>query len=115
MYKYRKPTESKLKVNQATEGEWIERKMRRIFNNKEPINDTVQSYFTERKDGVIPATDIRASKWDDMAEGMDKLSGTHREKRAAKIVEMETKNGDKKPEKEGKSGGQSTDGTGDAK
>ena len=37
------------------EGEFIEEKVARVVENKEPIEDGAPIIYTERKDGVIPA------------------------------------------------------------
>lgn len=63
-----------LKGIKATKGERIEQKIRRITVNKEPINDRAGGIFTERKDGVIPETDIRTDRMEFAAEAMDKLT-----------------------------------------
>jgi len=60
--------------NEAFEGETIEQKMDRIINNDEPITDGAPTIFTERKDGVIPAYNIRTDKWEHAVEGMDYVS-----------------------------------------
>lgn len=41
------------------EGETIETKVARITQNKEPITDSAPIIFTEKKDGVLPAYNIR--------------------------------------------------------
>ena len=46
------------------EGEFIEEKVARVVENKEPIEDGAPIIYTERKDGVIPAYNIRTDKWD---------------------------------------------------
>ena len=46
------------------EGEFIEGKVARVVENKEPIEDGAPIIYTERKDGVIPAYNIRTDKWD---------------------------------------------------
>ena len=41
------------------EGELIEEKVARLTQEKSPINDGAPIIYTERKDGVLPAYDIR--------------------------------------------------------
>lgn len=73
-YRYRVPSKSKLTSIEKLEGEPIELKIERIVNNKEPISDGAPSIFTERKDGVVAAYNIRTDRWEVAAEGMDVVS-----------------------------------------
>lgn len=55
------------------EGESIERKVARITENKEPINDGAPIIYTNREDGVIAAYNIRTDKWDIAQSAMDAI------------------------------------------
>ena len=55
-------TKSTLNVREVVVGESIEDKVRRIENNKEPITDGAPLVYTERKDGVQEAYDVRTDK-----------------------------------------------------
>ncbi len=79
--KYRK---SQLKSVEVVEGEPIEHKIERVVSNKEPITDGAPSIFTERKDGVVSAYNIRTDRWEVATEAMDKVSGSIQAKRDAK-------------------------------
>lgn len=79
--KYRK---SSLTSVEITEGEPIEWKIERVVSNKEPITDGAPSIFTERKDGVISAYNIRTDRWEIATDAMDKVSGSIQAKRDAK-------------------------------
>ena len=83
-YKLRPRIKSQLKSVEILEGEPIELKIERITNNKEPITDGAPEIFTERKDGVISAYNIRTDRWEVAAEAMDKVSGSIQAKRDAK-------------------------------
>lgn len=61
---------------ETTEGETIEEKVQRVVENKEPIEDGAPIIYTEYKDGVIPAYDIRADKWDIALTAMDQVNKT---------------------------------------
>ncbi len=61
---------------ETTEGETIEEKVQRVVENKEPIEDGAPIIYTERKDGVIPAYDIRADKWNIALNAMDQVNKT---------------------------------------
>lgn len=76
MIKYKIRQRTTLKVNNSVEGETIEQKIRRIVENNEPISDTSPLIYTERKDGVLPAYDIRTDRFDIAIEAMDKLTRT---------------------------------------
>ena len=100
MYVYEKRSISKLTSVEKVEGEPIEHKIERIVSNKEPISDGAPSIFTERKDGVIAAYNIRADRWDIASEAMDKVSGSIQAKRENKAkVSKEAKVIDLKVEK----------------
>ena len=75
---------SQLESVEIVEGEPIELKIERITNNNEPITDGAPEIFTERKDGVISAYNIRTDRWEVAAEAMDKVSGTIQAMRDAK-------------------------------
>lgn len=55
------------------EGEYLEQKIERIVNNSEPIKDGAPAIYTEKKDGVLPAFNIRTDRWDIAYGAMEKL------------------------------------------
>ena len=79
-----KYVESQLNSVEIVEGEPIEWKIERVVSNKEPITDGAPSIFTERKDGVVAAYNIRTDRWEVASEAMDKVSGSIQAKRDAK-------------------------------
>lgn len=87
MYKITKPYKTTIKTNGAKSGEFIEQKVRRVLNNKEPIKDGAPRLFTERKDGVIPEYDIRADKWEAAVEVTSAIQQSHIDKREERIGE----------------------------
>lgn len=122
MYKYRKSLKTDLVGNESLEGEPIEHKIERIVNNKEAITDGAPAIYTERKDGVISAYNIRTDRWEIATDAMDKVQGSIQASRDNKgstkktQVEKETKVVDMKPEVETKvSETKSTQGSKDAK
>jgi hypothetical protein len=110
MYKVPKYHKSTLKSVVKREGETIEMKVERIVNNKEPIKDGAPQIFTERKEGVIAAYNIRTDRFEIAAEAMDKVSGSIAAKREAKAKNAEAKVVEMKPKGE-ISGGESTQAT----
>ena len=113
MYKYRKPKKSGLTSVECVEGEPIELKIERIVSNKEPIKDGAPEIFTERKDGVKSAYNIRTDRWEVATEAMDKVQGSIQAKRDAKAKipkKEEAKVIELKVDKD--SGAKSTEGTG---
>lgn len=92
---YRKPyyTKSTLKSVEVVEGETIETKVLRMMNNQEPITDAVQNIYTEKKDGVQAAYNIRTDRFEIAAEAMDVLTKTEIAKRenARKQIEDDKK------------------------
>lgn len=49
---------------EAVEGETIEMKVERMLSNNEPIDDTAPLIYTDRRDGVMPAYDIRTDRFE---------------------------------------------------
>ncbi len=100
-YRYKKAYKSQMKSVECVEGEPIELKIERIVSNKEPITDGAPSIFTERKDGVVSAYNIRTDRWEIAADAMSKVEGSVQAKRDAKaskakadkvkVVKLETK------------------------
>ena len=83
-YKYGVPSKSKLTSVEKLEGEPIELKIERIVSNKEPISDGAPSIYTERKDGVVAAYNIRTDRFEIAADGMDLVAKNIAAKRDAK-------------------------------
>lgn len=65
-----------LRSNDSVQGEPIEHKIRRILQNNEPITDGAAIGYSDRKDGVLPQTDIRTDRFDVAIEAMDKHQKT---------------------------------------
>lgn len=70
---------------ELVEGETLEQKIERIVSNKEPIKDGAPEIFTERKEGVISAYNIRTDRWEIATEAMDLVSRNIEAKRDGKI------------------------------
>lgn len=77
---YVKPT-GKMVVNKSYQAISIEKEMQKITETKEPIKATSPEMFTERKQGVLPETDIRTDRFEIAREAMDKVSKTQIAKR----------------------------------
>lgn len=91
MYKQNKMKRSSLRVNETTEGESLEEKIQRIVNNKEAITDGAPIIYTERKDGVKAAYDIRTDRWEVAVDAMDAVSKAKTAEREKRIKEREPK------------------------
>lgn len=63
------PTKTQLRGALSVAAESLERRIERMMTNKTPIGDAVPPIFTERKDGVLPETNIRTDKWEMSALG----------------------------------------------
>lgn len=85
-----------MRVNESYVGERLEEKINRIVNNKEPITDGAPLVYTERKEGVVPATDIRTDRFEVAVDAMDKVAQQHRSKRKKFIDDLEAKNNEGK-------------------
>lgn len=97
MYKAIKDKKSELTMYEAYVGETIEKKIRRIVNNNEPITDGAPLVYTDRKDGVQPAYDIRTDRFEIAVDAMDKVHKSNAAKREAKAKANETTKTDEKP------------------
>lgn len=73
------------------EGESLEKKLQRMLQNREPMTDHVSTVYTERKDGVMAAYNIRTDKHEIACEAMDKVHQTNshyrQERRDAKVYD----------------------------
>jgi len=101
---YAKPLYQKtlIKCDRTLEGETIEKKVKRLVANKEPIKDGSPIIYTDKKDGVQPQYNVRTDRFELAAEAMDKV---HRSKEAssdnvAKVIDMKGKKEVSKPENE---------------
>lgn len=54
-------------------GESIEEKMRRVTREGMGSEETAPVIFTERRDGVLPAYDVRTDRFEIAARAMDKM------------------------------------------
>ena len=59
--------------NESVVGISIERKVEKITESKEPITDGAPLIYTERKEGVIPAYDVRTDRFEIAVEAMGKV------------------------------------------
>lgn len=81
MYKNVTVKAGQLKRNKSVEGETIEQKIERIVNNKEPIKDGAPLIFTERKEGIKAAYNIRTDRWEVAIDAMDKVAKSYKARR----------------------------------
>ena len=103
MYRKAIYKKSQLTSVELVEGEPIEWKIERIVSNGEPIKDGAPEIFTERKEGVVSAYNIRTDRWEVASEAMDKVSASIQAKRDSKGTlskqKTEEKGATKEPEK----------------
>lgn len=55
----------------TVEGEIIEKKIQRIMDEKTPIDDSAPIIYTEKKNGINPAHDVRTDRFDLAIEAME--------------------------------------------
>ena len=82
-----KYSNSLINRNESVVGISIERKVEKITESKEPITDGAPLIYTERKEGVIPAYDVRTDRFEIAIEAMGKVVKSNvakREQAAAK-------------------------------
>lgn len=79
--KKRKPKNGTLKLDQSYEGITIERRIEKLTVNKEPISDNSPMMYTDRKDGVLPQTNVRTDRFEIAQDVMTHASKSKRAKR----------------------------------
>ena len=72
-------------VNDSVEGESLEKKVKRIVENSEPINDGAHIIYTERGKGVQPEYNIRTDRFDIAVDAMGIISKSRVAKRERNI------------------------------
>ena len=97
MYNFKIPKRTTINVNESSEGETIEKKVKRIKINNEPIEDTAPTLYTLRGDGVLPETDVRADKWESAITAREKAAVI----RLTKKAKQENKGSDNKTSENG--------------
>ena len=65
------------------EGERIEDKVARLFEENQPINDGAPLIYTEKKEGVLPAYNIRTDRFAIALDAMDKIGRSKAKKENA--------------------------------
>ncbi|AXH74907.1 MAG: hypothetical protein [Microviridae sp.] len=93
MYKTNILHQSNMHLDNKKEGETIEQKVVRLVQNKEPIKDGVPIIYTDRKEGVNSAYNIRTDRWEIAVDALDRLAKSKEAKRdeIAKTAETEMK------------------------
>ena len=88
-------TRTSIRENNLEFGEPIERKLERLINNNEPIGESLDPIYMERKDGVLAEYNIRTDRFEIAVEAMDKVSKSRIAKREerGKVVEMKASEG----------------------
>lgn len=104
----RKPTYTinrTLFVNETYEAEPLEVKMRRILETNEPIDESLPEIYTDKKDGVLPAYDIRTDRFEIARVAMEKIGSAQASEMAKtnsipeQVGESETSEAEKSLEK----------------
>lgn len=82
--RYRNAFRSDIDTDNSYMGESLEDKVRRVIDNKEPIEQISPIIYTDRKDGVLPQYDIRTDRFEVAQDAMSKVAAT----RVAKRMEL---------------------------
>lgn len=106
-YKQNRMAKSAMTSVEVFEGESIEQKIERIMSNNEPITDGAPIVYTDAKDGVISAYNIRTDRWEIAAEAMDTIAKNTAAKAEEKAKAAEAEAAAKG--QSGKEGGQEGD------
>ena len=92
MYRKNQYQTSKQTGNQSYEAEQLKKEIARYMSNGDELDQSAPIIYTERKDGVINQYNIRRDKWDEAAEGMDKVAELNLLQREARRGEREYDN-----------------------
>lgn len=76
---------SRIKQNNSREGVSLEHQIRVMMNNKEKLSGDVKLIYTERKDGTLPAYNIRTDRFEVALDGMDKIQKSYQARREEKV------------------------------
>lgn len=87
--KYRKIEKNKrtLCTTEAFIGESLEEKVFKAVNTNAPIEAVAPMVYSERKDGVLPETNIRTDRFEIAQEAMTNIANGIRERRVKKMME----------------------------
>lgn len=84
--------------NESTEGKTIEQELEIMLANGEEIGDQkAEPIYTERKEGVKEAFNIRHDKWITAQKAMQKVSKSYEAKRNDRIEERDNPKPEQKP------------------
>lgn len=73
----------KLNRNNTSEGTTLEKQIELAKSNKEDMPKEVDLLFTEKKDGVIPSTNIRTDRQEVALDAIDKIHKSAQNRRDA--------------------------------
>lgn len=107
-YKKINPSNSGLKTTDGFEGMSLEQKVFQAVNSKAPIESVAPMVYTERKDGVLPETNIRTDRFEVAQEAMTDIANGVRERRAKRMLEKTTETTENKADKPSTDSGNKT-------
>lgn len=76
-----------LNTTESFIGQSLEEKVYQAVNSKAPIEAVAPMVYTERKDGVLPETNIRTDRFEIAQEAMTNIAKGIRERRMKKMLE----------------------------
>lgn len=94
MYNFKIISNTCIKCNDSTASESLEEKLRKVIEMKEPIDDTAPLIYTEKKEGVHAAYDIRTDRFEIAIDANDRIQGAlvaRREEQERQKKETESK------------------------
>ena len=78
-----------LKTTDSFIGQSLEEKVYQAVNSNAPIEAVAPMVYTERKDGVLPETNIRTDRFEIAQEAMTNIANGTRERRAKHLLKKE--------------------------
>lgn len=89
MYKMNLPKRSAITSTSTVEGYTIEEKIERAKNNGEELEIEREEIYTDRKEGVMPAYNIRADKWVIATTAMEAVAKSYENRKLATLKKVE--------------------------
>lgn len=84
-----------LNTTEGFQGKSLEEKVFEAVNSKAPIEAVAPMVYTERKDGVLPETNIRTDRFEVAQEAMTNIAEGIRVRRAKRLFEANKPNENK--------------------
>jgi hypothetical protein len=84
MYKIPLKNKKGINLNQSIEGESIELQVSRAMRNKQKLEGQTPLMYTERRQGVMPSTNVRTDRFEIAIDATEKIAKSYKARREEK-------------------------------